>query len=143
MSRDLTPRQWDDVHRYMPELDPLKNSISRVDENGSQPLHSEEDLEYFKIYPRLRLCGLDFLMECKERGILNSSIGRGIIHAVDGILAGHSLPELRDLEEKVNAWYDGFLAPGRYMDANDLVLIEEIEKRMKEFEENPNMFDGG
>lgn len=137
MSRDWTPKEWDMVHKEMPQLRDTFNSPIIIKYNDEEKLlNTQEELDNFALYPKLNLVGREYLQLCLDNGLFNSENGRKVIQLVEDILTNNSNSNNKEFEEKVKLWYNGKLNPGHYMDENNQALYEETIKLKQLFDNN-------
>ena len=132
MSRDWTPFELDAAHKQFPEMrKSLEKGNMTITYNGeTYEMYSDEDRENFKMFPHLSLCGLDFLMYCKNRGITASPKGIELIKDVEKVINGEDIKD-KEFADKIKLWYQGQLEPGYYMQDNNSALVEEVESLLR------------
>ena len=125
MSRDWTPREWDIVHKADPCLRDMIGKVVFIADDGTKTsLTSEKELMAYKMFPHLKLVGLDIIAMCAKNGILDTEDGLAIVGRIEDILNGKE--DDSDFAEKVRSWYDGELQPGYYMTENNHALFDLI-----------------
>lgn len=124
MSRDLTPMELDYVQKTnnMPNI-----ADSLVNADGSY-VYTEEQREMSHRCTRLGMFGFDFLVCCKEDGILNSDTGKELIQQIEDYFNGAEIE--KELAETTQKWYEGQLEPGYHMYRNDEAFVEYIRLKI-------------
>ena len=132
MSRDLTPRELDIIQKEL-DLENITSNLVIKYGDIEVPAYTEEQKELSKSYPKLGMCGFDFLSMCKEKGILSTKLGKILIDEVEQVISGCDIT-YKEYKETILEWYDGELEPGYSMENNNIALVEYIENMIYHLE---------
>lgn len=128
MSRDLTPKELDQLIKTTNP--PNLTETLTISYNGTtQSAYSDDQKAIGRKYPRLGRFGFDFLMECKRLGIFSNQIGYDLVQHVENYFNGINIDD-KELEEKIQLWYDGQLESGYYMEPNNEALAHYLKLRL-------------
>lgn len=139
MSRDLTPRELDIIQKEL-DLENITSNLVIKYGDIEVPAYTEEQQELSKSYPKLGMCGFDFLSMCKEKGILSTKLGKILIDEVEQVISGGDIT-YKEYKETILEWYDGELEPGYSMENNNIALVEYIENMIYHLEPDTELND--
>lgn len=122
MSRDLTPKELDTLSKQYPELQNFTEKLKY--EDGSN-VYSEYQIELSHKYPNLGRFGFDFLMICKDLGMLFNEENVQKIQLIEDYFNGIEID--KELVDAINKWYNGEFTPGYYMASNNYDFAEFIK----------------